>query len=175
MRKSKENSTFRVECDFEKGLTKVHHNSPDFIEIKPCSTEMCFNYTVHYDAKMDHIYDLMSITGFCYQEIEFKCFHAPFTNDASYTSGFGKHCKHFAGDYFTEMNNCNCLIEDTCYTRKPGKFIYNDCNCDENDAEWRSDKIEISQYGPNHPRIKTYDYGWDEKEVRKQKSRNTYL
>ena len=47
------------------------------IVIEQCSTSLCFNKEISYEAPMEQLQTLMTSSGPCKQEITFKCKLAP--------------------------------------------------------------------------------------------------
>jgi len=127
------NPPFTAYCRFTGGnaSTEVTHNHENVTEItaSPCEDPLCWNMTLTYDAPMDQIKTLKSLSEFCYQKISFGCFLSGLEANGVPTGVWiDKDGKD--QDYFVGANEgshvCSCGLQSNCSGSNQGY----QCNCD---------------------------------------------
>jgi len=127
------NPPFTAYCRFEGGnaTTEVTHNRENVTEItaSPCEDPLCWNMTLTYDAPMDQIETLKSLSEFCYQKISFGCFLSGLEANGKPT-GVWIDKDGNDQDYFVGSNEgshvCSCGLLGNCSGTNQGYT----CNCD---------------------------------------------
>ncbi|XP_064643492.1 uncharacterized protein LOC135497618 [Lineus longissimus] len=122
---------FAVTCDFKTdkgyGITIVNHNSNTFKPTKNGIIEITYPATKDISAPHLTIQGLAEISGYCSQELRYKCTKAPLLGK------FGTYFSDFAGRYINlwsgadnsgAADTCGCGLFNTCPT--PGAK----CRCD---------------------------------------------
>ena len=59
----------QMECDFDRNVTKIHHNFEASTEITRCDEPGCAQYDLSYPGSIDQIQTLISLSQECSQEI----------------------------------------------------------------------------------------------------------
>ena len=122
-----------VYCSFADGIatTEVTHNHENTTDItaNPCTDPLCWSLTLNYDAEMNQIESLKSLSEVCYQKIDFGCFLSSLASNGVPTgvwidkNGIDQH-------YFVGANDgshvCSCGLNANC----PGSNQNYKCNCD---------------------------------------------
>ncbi|XP_072431603.1 uncharacterized protein [Chiloscyllium punctatum] len=130
---------FEVFCDLTSdqstGITIVSHDSERRTRVAPCEDPGCYRKEIKYEAELNQLNALTSISESCEQYVKLDCRHIRFIQAAWgwWTSWDGRRMFYWGGAS-PESGRCACGMTGSCSV--PGKL----CNCDSNDHIWRTDE-----------------------------------